>query len=163
MSNGKFESDFTDTIAGVVALSDEINKGDINSALTELSSLINNGQIWVEPVTKGSDAGIALHIKSTFDHTLDSGETIELEYEIIIDEIFHKIEVVPTGVPNTTANDYNSLFPNGIKEFVGFSIVAGLATGGIYYVVTAVGATAAVVTTSILALIALLKNNDTGV
>ncbi|MFT8870378.1 glycoside hydrolase domain-containing protein [Liquorilactobacillus nagelii] len=163
VSNGKFESDFTDTIAGVVALSDEINKEDINSALTELSSLINNGQIWVEPVTKGSDAGIALHIKSTFDHTLDSGETIELEYEIIIDEIFHKIEVVPTGVPNTTANDYNSLFPNGIKEFVGFSIVAGLATGGIYYVVTAVGATAAVVTTSILALIALLKNNDTGV
>ncbi|MEL1239314.1 MAG: glycoside hydrolase domain-containing protein [Liquorilactobacillus hordei] len=63
VSNGKFESDFTDTIAGVVALSDEINKEDINSALTELSSLINNGQIWVEPVTKGSDAGIALHIK----------------------------------------------------------------------------------------------------
>ncbi|WP_272845941.1 glycoside hydrolase domain-containing protein, partial [Liquorilactobacillus mali] len=45
VSNGKFESDFTDTIAGVVALSDEINKEDINSALTELSSLINNGQI----------------------------------------------------------------------------------------------------------------------
>ncbi|MFT8937974.1 glycoside hydrolase domain-containing protein [Liquorilactobacillus sp.] len=153
VSNGKFESDFTDTIAGVVALSDEISKGDINSTLTKLSSLINNGQIWVEPVTKGSDAGIALHIKSTFDHTLDSGETIELEYEIIIDEIFHKIEVVPTGVPSSTVNDYNNQLTGEVEQFAKFALISVIVVGGIYITIATAGTTAEEVSASIVALV----------
>ncbi|MFT8425923.1 MAG: bacteriocin activator, partial [Liquorilactobacillus sp.] len=147
------ESDFTDTIAGVVALSDEISKGDINSTLTKLSSLINNGQIWVEPVTKGSDAGIALHIKSTFDHTLDSGETIELEYEIIIDEIFHKIEVVPTGVPSSTVNDYNNQLTGEVEQFAKFALISVIVVGGIYITIATAGTTAEEVSASIVALV----------
>ncbi|KRL03900.1 glycoside hydrolase domain-containing protein [Liquorilactobacillus hordei] len=166
VSNGKFESDFTDTIAGVVALSDEINKEDINSALTELSSLINNGQIWVEPVTKGSDAGIALHIKSTFDHTLDSGETIELEYEIIIDEIFHKIEVVPTGMDDTTITDYNGIITTGVEIVAGVAVataVTALAIVGLQALIvagvgTGTAAGAAEAAGGLAALIAVIKN-----
>lgn len=157
VSNGKFESDFTDTIAGVVALSDEINKEDINSTLTKLSSLINNGQIWVEPVTKGSDAGIALHIKSTFDHTLDSGETIELEYEIIIDEIFHKIKVIPTGVPAEPVNGYNNQFIEDAVVGVSLVLVAGVATGGIAYLIEGVGVTGETIAAGIIALTRLLQ------
>ena len=163
VSNGKFESDFTDTIAGVVALSDEINKGDINSTLTKLSYLINNGQIWVEPVTKGSDTGIALHIKSTFDHTLDSGEAIELEYEIIIDEIFHKIEVVPTGMDDTTVIDYNGIITTGVEIVAGVAVVAALAIVGLQaLIVVGVGtgttAGAAEAAGGLAALIAVIKN-----
>ncbi|MFT8823658.1 glycoside hydrolase domain-containing protein, partial [Liquorilactobacillus satsumensis] len=83
VSDGKFESDFTDSIAGVVALSDEIRSADITDALTELSSEINNGKVWLVPVVKDGNAGIELHIKSTLNHTLDNGNEIELEYEII--------------------------------------------------------------------------------
>lgn len=104
-----------------------------------------------------------MHIKSTFDHTLDSGEAIELEYEIIIDEIFHKIEVVPTGMDDTTVIDYNGIITTGVEIVAGVAVVAALAIVGLQaLIVVGVGtgttAGAAEAAGGLAALIAVIKN-----
>ncbi|MFT8727994.1 MAG: hypothetical protein ABF756_08350 [Liquorilactobacillus ghanensis] len=96
-----------------------------------------------------------MHIKSTLNHTLDNGNEIELEYEIIIDEIFHKIVTVLEGVPSSTANDYNELTGETV-QFAKATLISVIVVGGLYITLAPVGTTAAEVSSSISVLVKII-------
>jgi hypothetical protein len=97
-----------------------------------------------------------LHIKSTLNHTLDNGNEIELEYEIIIDEIFHKIVTVPEGVPSSTANGYNDKLTGETVQFAKATLISVIVVGGLYITLATVGTTAAEVSSSIAVLVKII-------
>ncbi|MFT8458276.1 MAG: hypothetical protein ABF695_03635 [Liquorilactobacillus ghanensis] len=96
-----------------------------------------------------------MHIKSTPNHTLDNGNEIELEYEIIIDEIFHKIVTVPEGVPSSTVNDYNELTGETV-QFAKATLISVIVVGGLYITLATAGTTAAEVSSSIAVLVKII-------